>query len=837
MAKIIDPNAAPRPIARQTGGIARLAVVGPSGAEGQGMAQLGQEIDRGADEIFRAQKIEEDRANTLRAEEAFTNLRERQLDLSIGEANGFARIKGSDAVTRPIFPEYTKRFEDAEREIAAGLSNDEQRGRFKARAGVARLQYQEEILRHLAREGDVYAKEVYDGTVATEQRNAVARWESPADVALSLDRIAATVTTRAERYGWAPEYTKAIQQSEAGKVHAAVVGQAIASGNYKYAQSWYDRYKDDIDVNTAKSLERAVEDGTQKELMAGYINQFLAQRESMQGLRELEKSVLKSGLDDTRKNIMQGRILGRIDRLEARGERERAMAERQLGGMIDQVNQNTLAGMPATVEQMEPIMALAKGTPLEAQAHEAVRLADATGKFAVLSPFQQAAEITAAERTVRADPSKFDRRVLDAWKQIHERQGDMLRTDPVTFAVRQGVAEPIPLDLTQPATQADGLAARYALSRSLAVKYGSPVKPLTEPERLLVSRAIDGANWKERRDYLGSIFQASNGDVSGYSSVLAQIAPDHPVTAVAGEYAAKGRAQAADLMLQGEALLRPNTKADGKPDGGALVPMPPEQDLRRQFDIVVRDSYAGRAEARNAMYQGARSIYAKLSADAGDKDTKQVDGERWEEAIRLATGGIEKYQGRATPMPYGMPIGTFKDEVRRRTEDMETAGTLPPGITSKTLRELPLEPIGDGRYVFRSGDGIMVSRPAYGKAIIQNKDGSISTERTITVEADGRHYLIPTIVGGKEVSQDQAVKLWEKGTNKAVGDYGSAAEAERAARARTAEIGRQLQPTPIILDFNRSAAFRPSGYGQVAPTPTAPRSRPTFGGPGPDGTW
>ena len=81
--------------------------------------------------------------------------------------------------------------------------------------------------------------------------------------------------------------------------------------------------------------------------------------------------------------------------------------------------------------------------------------------------------------------------------------------------------------------------------------------------------------------------------------------------------------------------------------------------------------------------------------------------------------------------------------------------------------------------------GIDLSRP-----IIKNGDGSFSTERTITVEADGRHYVIPTIVNGKEYAPDQAVRLWTQGKNQHVGEFGSAQEADAYARNRSAQIGR-----------------------------------------------
>lgn len=81
--------------------------------------------------------------------------------------------------------------------------------------------------------------------------------------------------------------------------------------------------------------------------------------------------------------------------------------------------------------------------------------------------------------------------------------------------------------------------------------------------------------------------------------------------------------------------------------------------------------------------------------------------------------------------------------------------------------------------------GVDLSRPK-----IQNNDGSFSTERTITVEAGGRHYLIPTIVSGAQLTPDMAILAWRVGDNPAVGEFASAREADSAAVARSKMIGK-----------------------------------------------
>lgn len=331
------------------------------------------------------------------------------------------------------------------------------------------------------------------------------------------------------------------------------------------------------------------------------------------------------------------------------------------------------------------------------------------------------------------------------------------------------------------------------------------------------------------------------GGMQAYKAIMGQIAPDAPVLAHAGIAAARGQidpkqGQVADLILQGYQILNPDRKTDGKPDGSGLRNMPAEQKMRLDFDNTVRDAFASSAEARNGYYQTAKAIYAALSAKSADKDTSVLDSERWRESIRMATGEIIDYKGKYTPLPWGVTPGDFKDGVAARVNSLVQSGRLNDNMTASKLNSMKLEAGGDGRYIFKEGDKVLTDK--YGKAVvidfnlpvpwgagpvtipptpaelaeasrpylgtprnrgnrpidtsrarIENPDGSFSTERTITVESDGKHFLIPTIVGGRQLSEDAAIKAWRDGKNKAVGEYDTAAEAERQARSRSRRIG------------------------------------------------
>ena len=697
----------------------------------QAQARLGLTVADTASAFGAIMAREQQLVDRTRAEDAFNKLRSAQLDLTIGEQNGFRQKRGADAVNGQLASEWTAKFDDQAKQIGDSLGNDRQRELFKSRAQIASLQYKEDILRHLAEQRNVYDQQVYQGTLAVEQQNVTGRWQDQKAIDTALTRIRGTVAAEAERLGWDPKVAEAHRLAEESKVHSAVLGQAVASGDFMYAKRYYDKNKGAVDAQTAKVVERAVEEGEQKQIANAYQVQFLSGRDSMTALRVLEKKVsADDALSEDRKNMLLGRILSRQDQLEARAERQRAEVERRIGRAIDDINADTLAGFESTYDRMAPILGAAKGTALEGEAQRMVAVSNATRQFRLATPTQQEAVINQAEAVIRQDPSKFDRRLLGAYKQIHEAQKNQVREDPTGFAVRQGLVDEqspaaAPLDLSKPEALGDQLSARFNLARSVSARYGAPFRPLRPDETSAVVAALRDAAPAQKSEYFAKLWQGSRSDPDGYRAIMGQIAPDDPVSAIAGDYAGKGYRELAgngpqgqgrlvsDLILAGQALLKPDVKADGKPAGGTLFPMPKGGEtakMQRDFDNYTREAYAGIEQARSDHYQASLAIYAKLSSDAGDHDTAVYNSGRWKTAMKLATGGVERYNSRNVVMPYGYDKSKFEDELATRVEILVSSGRLGEKWKRSQVEDLPLRPIGDGRYLMVAGDGVLVDK-------------------------------------------------------------------------------------------------------------------------------
>lgn len=287
--------------------------------------------------------------------------------------------------------------------------------------------------------------------------------------------------------------------------------------------------------------------------------------------------------------------------------------------------------------------------------------------------------------------------------------------DPVAYALATGTYGIEPFknanDLPGMARQ---LSARASAARRMAADYGTPAALLTEAEQRALSGMLKAAPVEQQKTYLATMYQGI-GDMDLFKRTMQSIAPDNPTIAVAGMYQAKrlrstAGQDVADLILRGQAILTPNTKDDGTGHmgGKALLKMPEEKLLLSEWVSATGDAFTGKEQAADLFQQTAKAIYAARSAEDGDY-SGTINVKRWRAAINLATGGISDHNGAKIVMPYGMALDTFRDQLKAKTETLARDGNAV-SATARDLQRLPLENVGDGRYLFRRGAGYVVTK-------------------------------------------------------------------------------------------------------------------------------
>lgn len=82
------------------------------------------------------------------------------------------------------------------------------------------------------------------------------------------------------------------------------------------------------------------------------------------------------------------------------------------------------------------------------------------------------------------------------------------------------------------------------------------------------------------------------------------------------------------------------------------------------------------------------------------------------------------------------------------------------------------------------------------RPVVHNPDGSISTVRSINVSDDqGRQILIPTVVGDKVVSDQEAIDHWKK-TGEHLGIFADRNAAEQYAQKLHEDQAKLYAPPP-----------------------------------------
>ena len=112
------------------------------------------------------------------------------------------------------------------------------------------------------------------------------------------------------------------------------------------------------------------------------------------------------------------------------------------------------------------------------------------------------------------------------------------------------------------------------------------------------------------------------------------------------------------------------------------------------------------------------------------------------------------------------------------TQWLKTARQLPPSVTHSTPQGL-----------LKPGNLDLNARPT-----VRNPDGSISTVRSISVTDDkGASYLLPTVVDGRVVSNEEAIAHWKQ-TGEHLGYFDTETNANAYATALHEAQAKQYGP-------------------------------------------
>jgi hypothetical protein len=340
--------------------------------------------------------------------------------------------------------------------------------------------------------------------------------------------------------------------------------------------------------------------------------------------------------------------------------------------------------------------------------------------------------------------------------------------DPMLFAMKSKIGDLKPLDFNDMASVGAELSKRYGVATQMNQSYGTPFQVITGDEK---TRMLEGFGKLTDQGKIAFLSALSTNlpNKSVYRSIVQQIAPDSPVTAVVGNFvgmsgpavykdshwfgpdttrAAYDPKQVAMTILQGEQLLNPSKAANGSDGKGTAIKMPKEEDFRSEFDSQMAGAFNNQSKEYNVTYQAVKDYYAAKSAQSGQFNQDKIDTKIFNEAVEAVTGGVTDVNNTRVRRPWGMDETTFNDKAKSSFDaEVKRLGL------NWNYSQFGLENSGDG-YLVRIGNGY---------ATYKGNDGNLhSVYITIGTPSAQTDTAIPSAGPNSKVDVNKTKKIGTK---------------------------------------------------------------------------
>ena len=336
-----------------------------------------------------------------------------------------------------------------------------------------------------------------------------------------------------------------------------------------------------------------------------------------------------------------------------------------------------------------------------------------------MTPEQIQADVNSSRPTTGGPEAALRIKAFEIRANAAEQSMKARTQDPAQFAIDSGAGWK-PLDLSKPEDAMAQLKSRANSQGLVSEQTGVNTPLLTKQETHQLTGWLDNQKPSDRLQTLTSLRTSLPND-QAYGSLMKQIAPDSPITAVAGAMLDKPPVAAPawydskfttnpivpQRMLEGQDILR------AKDEKGitSKFPMPSDEDLQSQFQSAVgganSDLFRGRPQTLETAFAAYKAYYAAEASHRGvtngviNTDIAQL-------AAQSVVGHATTYGSTTLTVPAGMDPTRFEGTVTAASKSALLAG----GYSAKdieALRGYGLRELGDtlgtGRYVIIDGNG------------------------------------------------------------------------------------------------------------------------------------
>lgn len=637
---------------------------------GAGLEQLGADYGDVQKAQERKAQADADRVVLAQANTKLSNW-QNQASFQGTEANKGAdaafRQTGLNAVDMP--GKYLPQFDAQAAQISATMTPHQQ-SMFAERVATERDSFGLQLNRYEFEQGNREAVETFQNAKSTAIQSAALNYRDPESAARARDDIYNAGMSLATRVGQEKAYKEEGYAKDLDGLHESTVGAFLADGNTAGAQKYLDKWKGDLSSGTVHdTLE----------------NRILAEEDRRQAQH---KEVARDALEDARKGALAG-IPGSAALVSD--------AQLKLLRPDDWQRQRTFLNNAADTGAAEK-------------------------RYDTMTPAAIESDLLAQRPTTAKPGIGDDIELYNMRQQAAQRSIQRRAADPAQFAISSGQGWQ-PLDFSDQKGRLAQLRTRANTAPEMSQEMGVRVPLLSKPEAASMAQQLDSQPAAQRMQTLAALHQGLP-DERAYFSILNQIAPHSPVTAIVGQKvdAPQGanapiwydgkfapNPQDGERILRGETLLNPPKGANGEEKGGFKegFPMPTDQGgagLKAYFGDHTKDLFAKRGELAGAHYSAFRSAYAALSDEASDL-TGQPNTTRMKQAFTMALGPTANFNGRQVAVPTGMDSTRFQSYVTKAVDAEAKQRGSPEDYADRmrgfTLRET--DGLGSGHYIVLNG--------------------------------------------------------------------------------------------------------------------------------------
>lgn len=447
---------------------------------------------------------------------------------------------------------------------------------------------------------------------------------------------------------------------------------------------------------------------------------------------------------------VENTLRAQADRLDARGERAIAKMDQQIA-----------SGVPMSPEVVAGFERDTRSTPYASDFQDRITDEKRVQEVLRLPVEQQQAEVQSREtKLLRDGGSLKDAANFERLKSAVNNNVKQLGDSPLTFYQNRSGQAVAPIDFTQPEAAASGFEERAEILGALRKQYGASValKPLLPNEAQALSSELNRATPAEAIDAFASLHSALQTPEL-YRAAVQQVAPDSPVTALAGMMATKDTSvttarhwfgpdatiparEVATTMLEGERLLNPSKSAkteDGRPQTKALY-LPQVKPLQLAFQNAVGDAFAGRPGAAENAFAAVQAYYVGKAARSGKlaSQSSDIDSGIVQESVSAVLGTTIDYHGAGKVFaPLGMDRSTFENRIERTFAATAKSRGLPPSLTD-SFSQLGLRNAGDGTYYVTQGRSFLTDGSGAPIVLDVNKPLTSGASGSYDASATGR---------------------------------------------------------------------------------------------------